>query len=91
MTDVFLSYAREDEPLARRLAGALEARGWSVWWDSRLPTGQDFHTFIEQQLNDARCIVVLWSKASVSQGSFETKPPRASMTEGCSPSPSSGV
>lgn len=65
MPDVFLSYAREDESYAGRMAAALEARGWSVWWDRRLPTGEDFRSFIERQLNDARCIVVLWSGASV--------------------------
>jgi actin-like ATPase involved in cell morphogenesis len=65
MADIFLSYARKDEPRARLLAAALESRGWSVWWDLRIPHGKDFNAYIQQQLDDARCIVVLWSKASV--------------------------
>jgi TIR domain-containing protein len=65
MPDIFLSYAREDEGRARMLAEALESRGWSVWWDRRIPHGQDFNAYIQQQLDAARCIVVLWSKASV--------------------------
>jgi len=65
MADIFLSYAREDAGPAKRLALALESRGWSVWWDQRIPHGQDFSAHIQQQLDDARCIVVLWSKASV--------------------------
>jgi hypothetical protein len=65
MADIFLSYAREDEPRARLLATALEAQGWSVWWDRRIPHGKDFNSYIQEQLDAARCIVVLWSKASV--------------------------
>ena len=38
--DIFLSYKREDERLAARLAKALEAEGFSVWRDrSLLPAG----------------------------------------------------
>ena len=65
MADIFLSYARKDEPRVRLLAAALESHGWSVWWDRRIPHGKDFNAYIQQQLDDARCIVVLWSKASV--------------------------
>jgi hypothetical protein len=65
MADIFLSYAREDAAQARRLAQALESHGWSVWWDRRIPHGQNFTASIQQQLDDARCIAVLWSKASI--------------------------
>jgi len=61
MADIFLSYAREDEPRARQLATALELRGWSVWWDRRIPHGKDFNAYIAEQLDAARCIIVLWS------------------------------
>jgi actin-like ATPase involved in cell morphogenesis len=65
MPDIFLSYAREDEVFARLVATALESHGWSVWWDRRIPHGKDFNEYIEQQLEAARCIVVLWSKAAL--------------------------
>jgi formylglycine-generating enzyme required for sulfatase activity len=65
MADIFLSYAREDEPRARLLAAALESRRWSVWWDRRIPHGKDFNAYIQHELDAARCIVVLWSKASL--------------------------
>ena len=65
MPDIFLSYAREDKERARVLASALEARGWVVWWDRRIPYGKDFNAYIQQQLDSAGCIVVLWSKASL--------------------------
>ncbi len=65
MADIFLSYAREDEPRASLLAAALESRGWSVWWDRRIPHGKDFNAYIQHELDAARCIVVLWSKVSL--------------------------
>jgi TIR domain len=65
MANIFLSYAREDVERARLLAERLESHGWSVWWDRRIPFGQDFTTYLQQQLDEAGCILVLWSKASV--------------------------
>jgi hypothetical protein len=63
--DVFISYAREDRDRARVLADALEARGWSVWWDRKIVAGQTFDHAIEQQLESAASVVVLWSEHSV--------------------------
>lgn len=66
MTDIFISYASVDRPTARRLADALETRGWSVWWDHRsLRVGQHFDRVIEEAIHGARVVVVVWSKASV--------------------------
>jgi hypothetical protein len=33
----------------------------SVWWDRDIGAGSDFRAVIEQQINDARCMVVVWS------------------------------
>jgi WD40 repeat protein len=64
--DVFISYAREDRATAKRLAEALTAaRGWSVWWDVRLRTGEPFPREIQQVVSEARCVVVLWSSHSI--------------------------
>jgi TIR domain len=65
MSDIFISYAREDLDRARRLASALESRGWSVWWDRRIVAGQTFDQAIERELESARSVVVLWSKDSI--------------------------
>lgn len=65
MTDVFISYASEDREGARKLANALEARGWSVWWDRKIIAGQTFDQVIEHELGTAKCVVVLWSKDSI--------------------------
>jgi hypothetical protein len=65
MADVFLSYAREDREAALRLAQALEARGWSVWWDREIIAGESFDQAIERELAGARTVIVLWSKRSI--------------------------
>ena len=65
MTDVFISYASEDRACAEKLAGALAALGWSVWWDRKIITGQAFDQAIEHALETARSVVVLWSRHSV--------------------------
>lgn len=63
--DVFLSYTREDQPAAERVAQALTDHGWSVWWDRLLLGGEPWHGEIDRALDAAKCVVVLWSSASV--------------------------
>jgi hypothetical protein len=63
--DIFISYAREDSATAQRLVAALEQRGWSVFIDRQTPIGPRFDRHISEQLRAARCVVVLWSAASI--------------------------
>jgi len=65
MADVFISYASEDRETARKLAGVLESRGYSVWWDRKIIAGQTYDQVIERELEAAGAAVVLWSKSSV--------------------------
>jgi hypothetical protein len=65
VNDIFLSYAREDQAFAKKLAQALEAQGWSVWWDATTPTGTFFDDVIQEAISAVRCVVVLWSSTSV--------------------------
>jgi TIR domain len=65
MADIFLSYAQADREQAREIATALIARGWEVWWDVTLSPGTHFRDKIAEQLEAARCVVVLWSRASI--------------------------
>src|SRR5215467_13283450 len=65
MNDVFISYASSDRQIAQKFADAFENCGWSVWWDREIPVGKNFDQVIEEELNTARCVVVLWSKESV--------------------------
>ena len=65
MTNIFISYAREDLVAAQDVARLLEDRGWDVWWDRDLIAGQRFDEVIEQQITSAEAVIVLWSKSSV--------------------------
>jgi hypothetical protein len=65
MHDTFISYSRTDKPWVEKLATALEAAGYSVWWDVDLLPGQSFEDAIKEHLDNARCVVTVWSEASV--------------------------
>ena len=65
MTDVFVSYKREDKAYARALAEALARRGLDVWWDVDLLPGERFTAEIEQVIERAKVAVVLWSERAI--------------------------
>lgn len=65
MASVFLSYAREDAAKAKSLSQALERAGHDVWWDRHIRSGSEFAGAIEEALERADAVLVLWSKASV--------------------------
>jgi TolB-like protein/tetratricopeptide (TPR) repeat protein len=65
MSDVFLSYSRENQDTARLFAEALQRAGISVWWDDTLSAGEAYDEVTERALEGAKAVVVLWSKASV--------------------------
>ncbi len=65
MSDIFISYSSKDKKNAKELAEVLIADGWSVWWDRKIPPGQAFDEVISKALDNAGCIIVLWSNNSV--------------------------
>jgi hypothetical protein len=73
MSDIFISYSREDRETAQALALVLEQRGWSVWWDRNIPPGKSFDLVIEEALDEASCVIVLWSESSVTSDWVKTE------------------
>jgi TolB-like protein len=65
MPDIFLSYSRADQAVARRFADAFAAEGLEVWWDVTLRSGEAYDEVTENALRAARAVVVLWSATSV--------------------------
>jgi adenylate cyclase len=66
MADIFVSYSRTDRARVAPLVAALEAEGWSVWWDPEISPGQDFDSLIAAELGSARAVLVVWTPTSVS-------------------------
>ena len=58
---VFVSYARSDEQQAECVAEALRTEGYDVWRDDQLPAHRAYSEVIEERLNAATAVVVLWS------------------------------
>ena len=65
MSDVFISYKAEDRRRVQPLVQALQSDGLSVWWDEHIGAGDAWRETIEQQLDGALCVIVIWSKRSV--------------------------
>jgi len=65
MSDIFLSYKSEDRVKAQKIAEAIEKKGYTVWWDRIIPPGRTFYEVIEEELDKAKCVVVLWSEKSI--------------------------
>lgn len=62
MTDVFISYAKSTYSQARKIANHLSEHGFEVWIDDNLPAHRAFSTVIEERLNAAKSVLVLWSE-----------------------------
>src|SRR5690348_9980721 len=65
MSDIFVSYKAEDRRRVEPLVRALEADGFSVWWDTQIAAGTEWREDIQQHLDSARCVLVVWSRRSV--------------------------
>jgi hypothetical protein len=65
MADLFLSYAHQDTKRAQTLAKLLEDAGLTVWWDRRMVAGDKIHDVIDEEIEKAKAVIVLWSPISV--------------------------
>lgn len=73
MADVFISYKQEEQQLARKVAAALEAEGFSTWWDDRITPAEHWDEVIEREIGAARAVVVLWTPASIGSNWVRTE------------------
>ena len=66
MQDIFLSYSTQDRDRLTPLVGALEAQGWTVFWDHRsIKVSEDWHDVVGAAIQQCPCVIVVWSEASV--------------------------
>ena len=59
--DIFISYRRSDQAIARSLVAELEKQGLSVWWDQNIDGGEDWRDAIVAGLESAKSLVILFS------------------------------
>jgi hypothetical protein len=65
MADVFISYRRSDRSIAETLYKALKEENLDIWWDAGLQAGDTFDEKIQQVLQAAKAVVVMWSPDAV--------------------------
>jgi hypothetical protein len=64
MADVFVSYSRANRDRITGVSDAIEASGYSVWWDRRLTPSDDYAMLIEREISAAPAVVVAWSETA---------------------------
>src|SRR5258708_29337902 len=65
MSDIFISYARSTADKAQAVAEALRGLGYGVWRDDELPAHRAYAKVIEERLQAAKAVVVIWSAEAV--------------------------
>jgi hypothetical protein len=65
MSDVFISYKKEERATAELLARRLTEAGYDVWRDAAILAGQPFEKVITAALDGAKAVVILWSRKAV--------------------------
>ncbi len=73
MSDVFISYKRENLAAVGRLVAALRAEGVGVWWDQDIPPNAAWESTIEQALAAAKLIIVAWSPAAIASDNVKAE------------------
>jgi hypothetical protein len=63
MADIFISYSRTDREFVTKLADVLTTCGFSVWWDLEMVHGEYFDRAVEQEIENATVVIVVWSSA----------------------------
>ena len=66
MYHLFISYARSDREWVGRLAQVLRSvrPDWAIWWDRDMEGGRNIGSAIEAELEQAQCVLVVWSEKS---------------------------
>ncbi|MCM8556671.1 TIR domain-containing protein [Sphingomicrobium sediminis] len=65
MSQVFISYARSTEAIAKAVGDRLREAGYKVWRDDELPAHRSYSDVIEERLREAKAVVVLWSAEAI--------------------------
>jgi len=64
---VFVSYAHDDLDRVCKLRDKLSGAGFEVWWDDDLTIGSSFRGQLDAALAKASCLIVVWTRVSVTR------------------------
>jgi hypothetical protein len=62
---IFISYSRADSDYVARLVDALRNKGFDVWFDKNIRTGNEWDNTIEREIKNADAMVLILSDTSV--------------------------
>jgi tetratricopeptide (TPR) repeat protein len=65
MSEIFVSYSREDRARVESLVRSLEEQGFSIWWDRDIAPGDSFDELIDTEISQAKVVLVVWTKQSI--------------------------
>lgn len=93
MSDVFISYKRENLAAVQHIVEGLRSAGLSVWYDQDIAPDAPWEATIERELEAAKVVIVAWSEAAVTSENVKAEARRARnqgkliqvFVEACSP------
>ena len=62
MSDVFISYSRDDLETVSKIATAVKDEGYDLWWDKDLPPHLSYTEVIQEKIGGAKAVIVVWSE-----------------------------
>lgn len=77
MANVFISYKRENKDAVQAIVQGLRSAGLSVWWDQDIAADAPWEATIERELEEAKVVLVAWSRASVASENVKAEARRA--------------
>jgi hypothetical protein len=64
MAQIYVSYSKSDHQAATAIIAAIRQAGLDPFDDSHLQPGGSFNDIIVEAVDNAQCVVVLWSRAA---------------------------
>src|SRR5258708_5884865 len=77
MSDIFISYARSTADQGQTIAEALRGLGYGVWRDDENPAHRAYVEVIQERLQAAKAVVVVWSAEAVKSEWVQSEADRA--------------
>lgn len=71
MSDVVVSFGRDDRAKAARVVQLLQRAGYACWWRGQLPDGPVRENLVHAKVSESKLLLVLWSESATDSGWVE--------------------